>query len=199
MTVNKEKRSWSKKECRDRYVTGKEIGIRELAKIANRHPATVGRWSSDGDWVKDRERHAIRMRTTTENKIIEKTSDRISDNIAKLNEEHVQGSDVFRKLSQQFAGILVNQVLNSNADKRPEMITDKEFSMALQRYVGIYSTAINLQRQALNMDYLNLDAAIAKTMGAGLEVSNPSLEFMISQLQEAGFTVNPPQKLVNQD
>ena len=197
--VDTNRRQWTQKESRDRYVMGDEITTRELAKLANRDPATIGRWSSADNWVEQRKQFANRMQTTTESKIIEKTSDRISDDLSELNEEHVKGCELFRKMSQQFAGILANHIQTSSKDIRFALVTEKEFTLALQRYSGIFATSLQLERQALAMDYLNLDKAIAKTMDAGLEVSNPSLDLMAQQLQEAGFTVMPPQKLVNQE
>lgn len=197
--VDTNRRQWTQQESRDRYVMGEEISTRELAKLANRDRATIGRWCSADNWVKQRRQFADKLQATTENKIVEKTSDRISDDISELNAEHVRGSDLFRKMSQQFAGILISRVQNANADTRHALITEREFTLALQRYSGIYATSVQLQRQALAMDCINLDTAINRTMSAGLEVANPSLDLMAQLLQEAGFTVNPPQKLVNQD
>jgi hypothetical protein len=165
------KKKWSKEECRDRYVRGEKIGQRELSKQSGRHETVIARWCSQEKWVQQRQQYVSRLQVETESKTIQKTSDRLSDELAKLNEEHIKGSELFRKMAQQFAGIMAAEIQNSSNEKRFEKLTDKEFSLAIQRYSTIFATAVQLQRQATGMQYLDLDKAVSEVIKAGYDVS----------------------------
>ncbi len=171
--AKKKQKKWSKEECRDRYVTGEKIGIRSLAKLANVNLSTIGKWCSHGNWKAERDRYQIELRSQTEAKTIEKTSDRLSDELTKLNEEHIKGSELFRKMAQQFAGILATEIQNSTNPERVRKLTDKEFTLAVQRYSNVFATAVQLQRQATGMHYLDLDKAVSQVIKAGYDVSEP--------------------------
>lgn len=171
--VKKSEKKWSREQCRTRYVQGEKIGIRTLSKLANRSHGTVGTWSSEDNWTGERERYHNELRTKTEEKVIEATSDRLADELVKMNEEHIRGAELFRKMSQQFAGILATEIQQINQSDRSKTIINKEFSLALQRYSGIFATAVQLQRQATGMQYLDLDKAVSEVIKAGYDVSEP--------------------------
>ena len=167
------KKKWTREECRDRYVTGDKIGIRTLAKLSGRAHGVLGDWSSKDNWTGQRERFQNNLRTETEAKTIDKTSDRLSDELAKLNEEHIKGSELFRKMAQQFAGILATEIQNCSPEGRVKKLTDKEFTLAINRYANVFATAVALQRQATGMQYLDINTAIEQVTRNGYEVSEP--------------------------
>lgn len=169
----KSEKKWSKEECRDRYVREEKIGQRELSKLSGRAPTVIARWCKNEEWVQQREQYVSRLRAETEDKVIEATSDRLADELVKMNEEHIRGAELFRKMSQQFAGILATEIQQISQSDRSKTIINKEFSLALQRYSGIFATAVQLQRQATGMQYLDLDKAVSEVIKAGYDVSEP--------------------------
>jgi hypothetical protein len=76
-------------------------------------------------------------------------------------------------MAQQFAGILAADIQNSGDETRIKKLTDKEFTLAVQRYSTIFATAVQLQRQATGMQYLDLDKALSEVIKAGYDVSEP--------------------------
>lgn len=167
------KKKWTKEECRDRYVYGERIGIRSLTKLSNNVHSTVARWCAEDKWTELRDRYQIALRSETEAKIISETSDRLSDELVKLNEEHIKGSELFRKMAQQFAGILATEIQNTDCGDRVKKLTNKEFTLAVNRYANVFATAVSLQRQATGMQYLDINNAIEQIIKAGYDVSEP--------------------------
>ena len=141
--------------------------------MSNVNLSTIGLWCSRGNWKAERDRYQIALRSETEAKTIEKTSDRLSDELAKLNEEHIKGSELFRKMAQQFAGILATEIQNCSPEGRVKKLTDKEFTLAINRYANVFATAVALQRQATGMQYLDINTAIEQVTRNGYEVSEP--------------------------
>lgn len=172
MTKNK----WSREECRIRYVQGDKIGLRSLSKLANRPNSTVSRWSSEDSWAEKREQYWVRLKAETVEKTIAKTSDRLSDEWSKINEEHLKGTEVFRKMALQFGVALGNQFSQSSSEAKAKLAADKDFSMAVQRYSSIYKDMVNLERQALGMQYMDSNTAIAKVISDGYDVIEPAQE-----------------------
>ncbi len=165
---------WSKEECRIRYVQGDKIGIRSLSKIANRSHSTVAGWCADEKWAEQRDRYWIKIRSETEQKTIEKTSDRLSDEWAKVNEEHIKGSELFLKLSVQLT-MAIGQDFQQSRNKS-KTAKNKDTYLSVQKYSSVYKEMVNLQRQALGMEYMDSNKAIAKVISDGYEVIEPMEE-----------------------
>ncbi len=167
------KQKWSREECRIRYVQGEKIGTRSLAKLANRPICTVARWCAEGKWAEQRDRYQIKLRSESEQKAIEKTSDRLSEEWSRVNEEHLKGTELFRKMALQFGMALGNKFSNASTEEKAKIAADKDFSMAVQRYGSLYKDMVNLERVALGMEYMDGNKAIAKVIKDGLIVSEP--------------------------
>ena len=87
--AKKKKKQWTKEECRRRYVEGERIGQRALSEQSGRQPTVIARWCREGNWVQQREQYVSKLRAEIQAKTIEKTSDRLSDELAKRNEDHI--------------------------------------------------------------------------------------------------------------
>lgn len=170
MTKNK----WSKEECRIRYVQGEKISTRSLSKMANRSLSTISGWCADEKWAEQRDRYWIKLRSETEQKTIAKTSDRLSDEWAKINEEHLKGSELFRKLSVQLTMAIGAEFQQSKS--KSKTAKNKDVYLAIQKYGSIYKDMVNLERQALGMQYMDSNTAIAKVISDGYDVIEPAQE-----------------------
>ena len=170
MTKNK----WSKEECRIRYVQGDQITTRSLSKMANRSLSTISGWCADEKWTEQRDRYWIRLRSETELKTIEKTSDRLSEEWAKVNEEHLKGSELFRKLAIQLTMAIGAEFQQSKS--KSKTAKNKDVYLAIQKYGSIYKDMVNLERQALGMQYMDSNKAIAKVISDGYDVIEPTEE-----------------------
>ncbi len=115
-----------------------------------------------------------KLRSETEQKTIEKTSDRLSDEWAKINEEHLKGSELFRKLSVQLTMAIGAEFQQSRS--KSKTAKNKDVYLAIQKYGGIYKDMVNLERQALGMEYMDSNKAIAKVISDGYDVIEPAEE-----------------------
>lgn len=150
---------------------GERIGVRSLAKLANRPNSTISRWCAEDGWTGQRDRYQVELRAKTDEKTLDKTSDRLSNELTKLNEEHIKGSELFRKMAQQFAGILATEIQNIDINNRASKLIDKEFTLAINRYANVFATSVSLQRQATGMKYLDINTAIEELGRLGYIVS----------------------------
>ena len=166
------KRKWSREECRLRYVQGEAIGQRALAEQSGRAASVIAAWCSEDGWVQQREQYQSNLRAETQKKTIEKTSDRLSDDLAKRNEDHVRGFEVIRAGAIQFNKTLLTELQKS--DRKLKLLDEK--SMSFQRYATAYKLAVEGERQALGMEYMDSNKAIAKVIKDGYDVIEPELE-----------------------
>lgn len=170
---------------------GEEIGVRSLAKLSGRSHSTVAKWCADGGWTDQKDHHRIELRSKTQSKVLEANSSVIADRYTKLDQEHLKGFELFRKMSQQFAGILladIQQESKGNSDRKKK-ITSPQFSQAMQRYSSIFADMARMERMVTGADYQLIDKAIASVTNAGFEVVNPSTEMLIEQLEAEGYVI----------
>ncbi len=98
-----------------------------------------------------------KMRAATQKKTIEKTSELFSDDLAKRNEDHIRGYEIYRGLSMQFSKALLTKL--QTTDNKLDLLD--EHAMAAQRYANIYNLSVQGERAALGMDYLDINKASA--------------------------------------
>ncbi len=170
------KRKWSKEECRIRYVQGEKIGQRALAEQSGRTKSVIAEWCSRENWVQQREQYQGKLRAEAEQKTIDKTSDRLSEDWAKINEEHLKGTELFRKMALQFGMALGNKFSNASSEDKAKIAADKDFSLAVQKYGSLYKDMVQLERIALGMEYMDSNKAIAKVIRDGYDVIEPETD-----------------------
>lgn len=171
--MTKKKEFWTREECRIRYVQGERIGLRALAKVSGRAHSVLCRWSSKDRWTEQRGQYEGRMRANLEVKTIEKTTEILSDELSKINEEHIKGLEFYRKLALQCTQTLATELAALEKSGRFKLTKDKDFALVLQKYAGVHMDAINIERMALGMQYLDLNKAIEATKKAGYDVVEP--------------------------
>ena len=172
----KKDKKWSLDKCEIEFLSleGKmSERVIELSKRSKLSEPTIWRYYRKGNWKQKVEDFDRDMIAAVTQKTIDKTSDRLSDELAKLNEEHIKGSELFRKMAQQFAGILATEIQNCSPEDRVKKLTNKEFTLAINRYANVFATAVALQRQATGMQYLDINTAIEQVTRNGYEVSEP--------------------------
>lgn len=159
-------KKWSKEECRLRYVEGEKISQRTLSEQSGRALGVLSRWCRDDDWVGQRDQYVSKVRAATQKKTIEKTSELLSDDLAKRNEDHVKGYEIYRGLSIQFSKALLTEL--QTADNKLDLLD--QHAMAAQRYANIYNLSIQGERASLGMDYMDINKAIARLIKDGYDV-----------------------------
>uniref|UniRef100_B8HMZ9 Transposase n=1 Tax=Cyanothece sp. (strain PCC 7425 / ATCC 29141) TaxID=395961 RepID=B8HMZ9_CYAP4 len=54
-----ESNQWSREECRNRYVRGEKISLRELSRLSSRALGLLGRWCKEDGWTEQREQYRL--------------------------------------------------------------------------------------------------------------------------------------------
>jgi hypothetical protein len=166
------KRPWSQQQCRDRYVRGPKINYRQLGEQAGRPIGTLGRWSSadsGGSWEQQREQYQASLRTAADEKAIEKTSERLGEQVSNLAVEHF----TLHKKIRQLASIYLDYTLSKLSTSHPEILED-EIPKLNAANINFWSLAVDRsvkgERIATGMEYDDLNNAIAAVEKAGYKV-----------------------------
>lgn len=98
-------RPWNKEQCRRRYVEGGDnIGLRALAEISGQSKGNLERWSRKHGWVDQRGQFIGKMNAAVQEKIIEKTSEKLSKSLSdiaiSITEIHSLESEYFTEILQ---------------------------------------------------------------------------------------------------
>jgi hypothetical protein len=158
---------WSKEECRDRYVRGEKIGLRSLEELSGRGLSTLGEWSGTDDWVVQRERFWDERRTKTDQLIIEKSAEAISDELAAIATGHYE---TYKTVCERAEALL------ESAAEADEV---NFLSLAIHR-------SIQGQRVALGMKFQDLNEAIAAIERAGFKVIDGETYTRLLAAQDGG-------------
>lgn len=150
---------------------GETISVRSLALLSNRSHSAVANWCAQDKWTEQKDRYLIALRSETESKVIESTSDRLAGELVTMNEEHMKGFELFRKMAQQFATILAAEIQDLGNSDRQKKVVDKDFTLAVQRYSSINAQMAQMQRLAMGMKYMDLNIAMEEIIKAGYEIS----------------------------
>ena len=87
---------WSREQCKERYVRGDKISIRQIALASGRAKSSMERWRQDDNWEDDRRQYQVQLGTSVTEKAIEKTSERLSDEIADIAIANYQAHKMVR-------------------------------------------------------------------------------------------------------
>jgi hypothetical protein len=156
---------WSREQCRDRYVRGERIGLRTLQDLSGRGLSTLGEWSKAEDWTGQRERFHDERRTRTDELIIEKSAESISDELAAIAATHYESYKGLREHAET--------LVRSTVD--PELLN--ALSLIVDR-------SIKGEREARGMKFQDINEAIKAVRRAGLEVVD---RVLYAQFIAAGF------------
>lgn len=164
---------WSREQCRDRYVRGSKIGLRTLAEQSGRSLGTLGGWSSEDDWQVQREQFQDKKRSRTDEKIVEQVSQAIAEEAADVAAEHFNAHRSARKIAEFYLNAVSAQLKRLT---HPEMLEEalKAVSPLSLNFISLtLDRSIQGERQALGMEYDDINKAIAAIERTGLKVVAP--------------------------
>ena len=173
---------WSKEQCKRRYVEGcDEISIRRLADDSGVPKGTVERWCRYGDWFAERKKLADEINERTREKIIEKTSDILSEHLAVLAEANQKA----HKLTRDYAVAVIN-VYARNL-QRIQQLPQQEQLEALRanghdpHKLNFWSQILARSTQGIESAtglpyYVNLNTSFHKVSSEGYVVIDPEEE-----------------------
>lgn len=98
---------WTREQCKERYVRGDKISIRQIALASGRAKSSMERWRQDDNWEDDRRQYQSQLGTSVTEKAIEKTSERLSDEIADIAIANYQSHKMVRDYVVELISIRV--------------------------------------------------------------------------------------------
>jgi hypothetical protein len=165
---------WNKEQCRDRYVRGSSITLRELAAESGNSHKTIEDWSrfDTPKWSEQRKLFQGELRVKCDNKIVEKTSDRTSD----LAIEHLTSYQSARKVVDayfQWQNRRIEEV--KDIPERLEAELKSIRASNINFWLLSLERAINGERLAAGLERDNVPKAIAFLERLGYEVIDPTI------------------------
>lgn len=155
---------WNQEQCEQRYVEGDRISLKELAKVSQAPIQTIRGWCRLTDWVGKRDRFQLDLKSKTQEKLIEKLSEKRSEEIAKLIKEHFKGYNNMRLIASIYFSNIGNKIKNNS-----------DYVLAInaqdcQKWASIFDKGVQGERQAMGMEYIDLNLAIMELEKAGYKV-----------------------------
>jgi hypothetical protein len=190
------KQQWSKDECRDRYVRGAKIGLRELSNLSGRALSVLAAWSREDGWTSQREQYQNTLRTQTDQQAIAKTADKLSDQLSEMAIEHYKSYRGGRRIADfllQRMTAKIEALESSHPEMRePEAVRESLQSLikdshpaVLNLLTQIIDRCVKGERMVTGAEYEDMNKAIAAVERAGFEVRvPPNMTLLdVSQLQ----------------
>ena len=175
------KKPWSKEQCRRRYVEcGDKIGIRGLAALSGIPKGTLEHWVRNELWVQQRDKYEDALKTATQEKIVEKTSEKLSDEISVVIVENYK----VHKLARDYAAKMIeSKAMQLSQDLKIQHSKERQAAIARHSAVEANSWSQMLKRStdAINeikgiKYFTDLNAAADKLQREGFEIVDPSEE-----------------------
>lgn len=158
---------------------GDKIGLRKLAEISGASINNLFRWSADEDWKSKRQQFSSKSTAKTQ----EAVSDAIAEEAAAIIERHYEGFKDFAVLGASL-GALAQQAADQMSGQdvidpyRLQALTGASTNAA-----NIYKTAIEGQRQALWLDFENVNALEVAARKHGLKLAEDDAEDTTADLK----------------
>ncbi|MFM6778610.1 MAG: hypothetical protein ACKPKJ_16720, partial [Dolichospermum sp.] len=154
MKWEKLSRPWTKEQCRRRYVEcDDDIGLRALSVQSGRVKSTLQRWSGERiegrNWHEQRVHFKSSLGTVTQEKIIEKTSEKISDELSEICTENYK----VHKLARDYAAKIIEVKARQLAeDLKIENKQERKTAIAQHNAVEVnqWSQALKRSTDAIN-------------------------------------------------
>lgn len=181
MNWDKLPKPWTKEQCRRRYVEGGDnIGIRGLADASGQPRTTLGRWSSEGDWVGQRSQYSDRVVTATQTRTVEKVSEKLSDQLSEIAIANYKCHELLRNYAAKVVEIKAHQLqaIQQLPLAEKDAILAKHHSGYEMNYwsqILKRSTDAIAQVSGLNY-YVDINAAAGRLEREGYEIIDPSNE-----------------------
>uniref|UniRef100_B8HN10 Uncharacterized protein n=1 Tax=Cyanothece sp. (strain PCC 7425 / ATCC 29141) TaxID=395961 RepID=B8HN10_CYAP4 len=179
-----ESNQWSREECRNRYVRGEKISLRELSRLSSRALGLLGRWCKEDGWTEQREQYQTEQRSEIDKKTIERTSSKISEFLSELSLEHAQAYRTPRRIAE-FILRQVESKIEALESTHPEMQDPDALRESLKALIqDSHPATLNLLSQVIDRcvrgermvsgaEYDDINKAIERIERTGLEVYLP--------------------------
>ena len=171
---------WTKEQCRQRYVEGgDDIGIRGLANLAGLNKGTIEYWVRKEEWVRQRRQFRDRLKTETQQKAIEKTSERLSDELADISVANYEA----HKLARDYAHTIFK--IKAKDLQRVIKLPDEERLVELKKHsasdMNYWSLILSRSTQEIAAAtglpyYINANTAFTKLEKEGYIIIDPRAE-----------------------
>lgn len=181
MKWDKLPKPWTKEQCRRRYVEGGDnIGIRGLADASGQPRTTLGRWSSEGDWVGQRSQYSDRVVTATQTRTVEKVSEKISDQLSEIAVANYER----HRLARDYAAKIFDIKARLLAEIQNLPLAEKEASLAkyhsgseMNYWSQILKRSTDAIESVTGLKYfVEINAAAGRLEKEGYEIVDPSNE-----------------------
>jgi hypothetical protein len=168
------KKPWTQEECRDRYVRGTKISLKQLAVESGNPYKTINDWSrfDEPKWSMQRKSFQAEIRLQSDNKILEKTSDRTSDLVV----EHLNSYQSARRVVDayfQWQNRRIEEVKDIPERLEAELKSIRPSNINF--WLLSLERAINGERLAAGLEWENVPKAIAFLTRLGYAITDPSL------------------------
>jgi hypothetical protein len=179
---------WTKEQCRDRYVRGSKISLKQLAVESGNSYKNINNWSrfDEPKWSVQRKSFEAQVRLECDNEIVKKTSDRTSD----LAVEHLNSYQSARSVVDAYF-----QWQNRRIEEVKEIPERLEAELKSIRASNInfwllsLERAINGERLAAGLEWENVPKAIAFLQKLGYEIVDPTIPpGQSTKLEESGLS-----------
>lgn len=159
-------KTWSKEECRLRYVQGERIGLKALAIESGVPFGSLKRWSSSEKpetWPQMRKQYDAEVRLLTHQKSVELVSDAIATSNEAIIAEHLEMLAILREIVSMFLKVVQFKLKEIEDSTEPSVVNDRQLdfliSIAGRCPLTVYSNALHLaiqgERQALHLDLVD--------------------------------------------
>jgi hypothetical protein len=177
---------WTKEECRDRYVRGSQISLRQLASDSGNSRKTLEDWSRFDvpKWSEQRREFQGEARVRGDHKAIENISDRTSN----LTVQHLDSYQSARRVVDTYFAFL-----NRRIDEVKDIPERLEAELKSIRASNInfmmlsLERAINGERTAAGLEWENVPKAIAFLQRQGYQIVDPTIDREVG-LEELGLS-----------
>lgn len=157
-------RPWNKERARERYIYGNDdISLVELAKESKIELKLLQKWCSVNSWVAERDKYALELRRIIHNKILERESEAICQDLIGLAKCHLAKHRKFSDFAERWIDAKIEEANLAKAESREK---ERAFLASLNpdQFDKIHlalSRAIDGERKSTGLDLeINPNTAI---------------------------------------
>ena len=161
-----------------------DIGIRGLASESGRAKSTLQDWSKERvegrNWQEQRVHFKSRLGTVTQQKIIEKTSEKLSDQLSEIAIANYERHKLFRDYAAKIVQIKAQQlaeIQNLPLEERARILAKDHIGYEMNYWSQILRRSTDAIEGVTGLKYyVDINAAAGRLEKEGYEVIDPSNE-----------------------
>lgn len=148
---------WNREKCEQDYIQGSDGNLKRLSKLSSVPMGTLKKWSTKFGWVRQRKEYQEKLATETREKTIQKTSDRLSNELSELAVEHLDSYRICRQIALHKAKWALRQLekeFSASSTTHPESLEAEFLDVAQADAIAALDPAI------LNLLSLVIDRSV---------------------------------------